>query len=52
MQWPTSGPIAEQVWQLDPRRAGLSALVGANAASIQPKIIFPNGFAQIAPAAM
>jgi hypothetical protein len=26
MQWPTGGPIAEQVWQLDQRRAGLSAL--------------------------
>jgi len=46
----TAGPIAEQVWQLGQRRAGLSALVEVPtpAASTQAKIIFSTMFAQIA----
>ena len=46
----TAGPIAEQVWQLGQRRAGLSALaeVPTPAASTQAKIIFSTMFAQIA----
>jgi hypothetical protein len=44
MQWPTGGPIAEQVWQLDQRRAGLSALVEVPtpAASNQAQDNFPD----------